>query len=110
MRGDKNYRWKGGRVKNHYGYWLVYRPEHPQANSRGYVFEHRLVYEEYHKCCLLSWSIIHHDDGDKENNEIGNLILTSLWEHHPKFHMQDFGQKCKRCNSTLYNSWRIFDG
>jgi hypothetical protein len=40
--GTNNPNWKGGRKKCH-GYWLVKKPDHPQANKRGYVMEHRLV-------------------------------------------------------------------
>jgi hypothetical protein len=98
IRGKNNWNWKGGRRK-HEGYWQVYRPEHPQAGSSGYVYEHRIVYEEYHKCCLLKGSRIHHKDGDGLNNEISNLILTSAQEH-PKYHREDLGQKSERCNSV----------
>ena len=34
---------------------------------------HRLIYENHHKCCLLSNADIHHIDGDKLNNSIENL-------------------------------------
>jgi len=86
----------------HEGYWLVLKPGHPQADKDNYVRENRVIYEEYHKCCLLRWTIVHHDDGDKENNDIDNLILTSIWEHHNKFHREDFGVVCK-CGSKDVN-------
>jgi transposase-like protein len=97
-RGESNHSWKG-RNKRH-NYWYVYRPNHHEADSKGYVEEHRVVYEEYHKCCLLSWAVIHHDDGDGLNNEISNLILTSIWEHPNKYHRKDLGQVCQRCGSS----------
>jgi transposase-like protein len=31
--------------------------------------------------------------------EIGNLILTSIWEHPNKYHREDFGQVCEPCGS-----------
>lgn len=98
--GKNNLNWRGGRRLGNHGYWVILRHDHHEADRDGYVLEHRLVYEEYHKCCLLSWSRIHHDDGDKENNEISNLIITSRWEHKNKFHREDFGQVCERCGST----------
>lgn len=34
---------------------------------------HRLIYEDYYKVTLLSWTHIHHIDGNKLNNNISNL-------------------------------------
>jgi transposase-like protein len=97
IRGHWN--WKGWRFQCE-GYWLVLKPEHHEADKKGYVREHRLVYEEYYKCCLLPWARIHHDDNNGLNNKIDNLILTSKWEHHNKFHREDYRQICERCGST----------
>src|SRR3990167_8355361 len=44
---NKNPRWNGGRAKHAYGYTLVRAPDHPFAENRGYVREHRLVLEKY---------------------------------------------------------------
>jgi transposase-like protein len=103
-RCHNNSSWKGGRTKTGYGYWLIHMPGHREANDHGYVFEHRLVYEEFYKCCLLTWSVIHHKDGDGGNNDINNLILTSSSEHSNKYHREDFGQVCERCGSTNIRS------
>jgi hypothetical protein len=35
-----------------------------------------------------------------EPSSIPPPILTSKWEHRRKFHRQDFGQVCERCDST----------
>ena len=51
------------------------------------------------QCCLLPWSSIHHHNGIKDDNRSKNLILTSIWEHHPKYHRENFGQVCGRRNS-----------
>lgn len=42
---------------------------------------HRLIFEEHHRCTLLSHAIIHHIDGDKTNQDISNLQLMSNSEH-----------------------------
>src|SRR5271157_273377 len=44
--GAQNSAWKGGRRVDADGYILLWMPEHPAANSGGYVREHRLVAEE----------------------------------------------------------------
>ena len=35
--------WKGGRYLTLKGYVLVYAPDHPHAQKKGYVLEHILV-------------------------------------------------------------------
>ena len=47
-KGDKNRMWKGGIIKR-FGYNMVRNTEHPRAGGNGYVFEHILVWEEYHQ-------------------------------------------------------------
>lgn len=42
---------------------------------------HRLVFEEFYKIKLSPNIIIHHDDGDKTNNKIWNLIPLTKAEH-----------------------------
>lgn len=57
------------------GYYRISSMEH-----RGKRL-HRLIYEDYHKCTLLSNAHIHHLDGDTTNNNINNLKLVSPSEH-----------------------------
>jgi hypothetical protein len=75
-----NLNWKGGRRK-HEGYWLIYMPDHHFHQQNGYIMEHRLVYEEHGKCCLLPWAACHHIDGNKENNDIQNLVAMMRVDH-----------------------------
>jgi hypothetical protein len=49
--------------------------------DKGYVLEHRYVFEQYHKCCLLKTAVIHHIDGNGHNNNIDNLQLTDRKNH-----------------------------
>src|SRR5215472_2345314 len=76
--GKDHPNYKGGRIKNGGGYWMVLRHDHHEANRDGYVSEHRVVYEDYYHCYLLPWTKIHHKDGNKENNDISNLIPTTI--------------------------------
>src|SRR6188768_2005733 len=59
-KGERNNRYNGYRSTDPKGYILIRRPEHHFANSSGYVREHRLVWEEYYKACLLPWADVHH--------------------------------------------------
>ena len=44
--GKRSSNWKGGRKINN-GYVLLHKPEHPSSDPHGYVYEHRVVMEEY---------------------------------------------------------------
>lgn len=70
--GDKHTNWKGGR-KMVGRYWYVWEPEHPNCTKDGYVAEHRLVQEKKIGRYLQRSEVVHHIDGDPENNAPANL-------------------------------------
>jgi hypothetical protein len=84
--GSDNPSWRGGRKKDKYGYWWLWTP-------KGYVQEHRLVWEKTHNACLLPWSNVHHKDGDKGNNFSHNLEAMMK------------GQHSRITNTGLIRSW-----
>ena len=99
-RGDKHHNWKGGRILDKNGYIRIHKPDHHHSTTQGYVREHRLVYEEYHKCCLLPWIIIHHKDKNKLNNSIENLEPMTTIQHvniH-RIKIDISNRKCINCN------------
>lgn len=73
--GSNNPAWSGGRVVDKCGYHLLHMPDHPDANSHGYVREHRLVMERKLGRRLTADEVVHHQDGDKSNNHPDNLEL-----------------------------------
>lgn len=73
--GKMNGSWKGGRILDKHGYVLIHVPDHPDANSGGYVREHRLVMERVLGRRLHPKEVVHHKDGNRENNSEGNLEL-----------------------------------
>ena len=83
--GNKNPSWIGGRKKVTSGHILIYKPEHPNSNTNGNVFEHRLVMEDNIKRLLTKDEIVHHIDCDPSNNSIENLYLTDR-SGHQKIH------------------------
>lgn len=63
---------------------------------------HRVIYEEYHNVILTNKDVIHHIDGNKENNDVSNLELTNNSEHaklHQKSRIKPLIQLiCQQCN------------
>lgn len=79
--GERHPMWKGGKRKR-MGYIYVLNPNHPRADGEGYIPEHVFVYEEYHKCCVLRWAVIHHINEIRTDNRPENLMaLPSLSIH-----------------------------
>ena len=66
------------------GYIVRLTKNHPFSDKRGYVLEHRLVMEEHLKRFLTKNEIIHHKDGNRENNGLLNLQLMDDQKTHAK--------------------------
>lgn len=81
-KGSRNGSWRGGRTIDKSGYLLVRRPEHPAANSAGYVRHHRLVMEEAIGRPLGDREVVHHKNGDKLDNRPENLMVFEENSHH----------------------------
>lgn len=79
--GEKAANWKGGRHSTKSGYITVYAPDHPNSGKRGYVMEHRLVMEQKLGRYLEHGEIVHHIDGNKQNNHPDNLELKTNSQH-----------------------------
>lgn len=73
--GENNPCWKGGKTCTSGGYIMFKKPEHPFADSRGYIAEHRLVMEEILGRFLEPHERIHHKNGIRNNNKKENLEL-----------------------------------
>lgn len=82
---SNNPNWRGGRIKKH-GYILIYTPSHPNCDSIGYVFEHRLVMEKYLGRFLDKKEVVHHINKIVDDNRIENLMLFLNNGLHLRFH------------------------
>ena len=72
--GSGHTNWKGGRILVG-GYWYIYCPDHPNKTKQHRIAEHRLVMESKLKRYLEPKEVVHHIDGDKQNNDPSNLIV-----------------------------------
>lgn len=74
LSGENSPTWKGGITINWSGYRL-------KKVDKKYIREHRLIFEEHNKCCLLPWSHVHHINGNKKDNDPRNLLGMTHSQH-----------------------------
>lgn len=96
-----NPNWKGGRSVASNGYVLIKRPGHPMADSRGYVYEHRLVAAEQLGRPLRRGEVVHHRNGIKTDNRPENLEVLSRWEHAVEHRSRDDLRRPGEDNPTV---------
>lgn len=89
---QRNPHWKGGFYRTTQGgYIKLLKPEHPRADSKGYVFEHIVVWEETHGKPLPKGWQVHHLNGITDDNRPKNLVGLP-----DKKHRRIFAAKAKR--------------
>jgi hypothetical protein len=64
-----------------WGYKYVFNPGHPHANDGRYVAEHRLVMEKNIGRYLKKNEVVHHINGDKQDNRLKNLVVLTRSQH-----------------------------
>ena len=80
--GSLNHQWKGGRSIASNGYVLVKAWGHAMADSRGYVYEHRLVAEQKIGRPLAPGEEVHHINGNRQDNRPENLDVCATRAEH----------------------------
>lgn len=102
--GELHPDWKGGR-KLVGRYWYVYRPDHPNTTKQRYVAEHRLVAEQTLGRYLQRNEVVHHIDGNPQNNDPSNLEVFQANRDHLKHELTG-----RRPNWTAAGRQRTIDG
>lgn len=85
MSGENNHRWNGGKYYMQ-GYIYLLKRDHPYANSRGYIPEHRLVAEKFLGRLLTKKEKVHHINKIITDNRVENLYLFNSDKEHIKYH------------------------
>lgn len=80
-RREKSANWRGGVRTTVKGYRQLLCPEHPRADSSGYVMEHIVVWENESGFSMPENCCIHHLNGNKSDNRIENLCLMLHGAH-----------------------------
>jgi len=95
---------KGGRYKHRDGYVYVLKPDHPYANDKGYIFEHRLVMEEIIGRYLIpNVDDVHHKNGIKDDNRKENLQHLIHGKHTILTNTKYIGNEtCSLCGKSTY--------
>ena len=90
--GDKSAVWKGGEHRYRGYVTVTLQPDnffYPMADKQHHVMEHRLVMANHLNRCLLSWEVVHHKNGIKDDNRFENLeLLPSQKQHLPSTQWQ----------------------
>lgn len=96
--GERNGHFKGDRTHTRDGYIEIW-------DGTQRVLEHRFVMEQAIGRKLLPTEIIHHIDGIRDHNELGNLKLTDASGHMQEHKLKEnewsrHYEHCVRCGTT----------
>ena len=80
FKGKKHPMWEGG-IKKFRGYVFIWKPEHPKADSNGYVKRSRLVAEKTLGRYLFRNEIPHHKNEIRDDDKPGNIEVIMNGKH-----------------------------
>lgn len=86
LSGNPNWKKDGHKRLNCNGYIEVKMSVHSQKRTSGYCLEHRLIIEKNIGRILNIKEVVHHINGDKQDNKLENLILFKNISEHLKHH------------------------
>jgi len=101
--GSRNANAKNRYVSAESGYVFLRRPGHPNADKRGYVREHIFVMSDHLGRPLAKNEVVHHINGVRDDNHLGNLIIMTraahTSEHHTGLHKPESLKNLRKMTS-----------
>lgn len=97
-------------IKTNFNHGYIYFSDknHPLAKRSGIIYFHRHVMSIHLGRWIKSDEHVHHIDGNKQNNSVENLFLTTKSEHakhhHPIINKE---VKCEICNNFFFPKTKI---
>lgn len=79
--GCNNPRWEGGVTIDSKGRALIYSPNHPHPTKGRYCYRYRLVVESHLGRFLRRDEVVHHINGNHQDDRLENLQVLSPKEH-----------------------------
>ena len=110
LKEERSANWKGGRKLDKNGYVYLKKPFHPKASKDGYVAEHIFIWMNYYQRSIPLSYMVHHEDKDRQNNQIENLTLVDHREHtniHKKPVSKETREKMSRIQKLSWKKRRI---
>jgi len=103
-KGMRGTRWNDGTTHNK-GYRFRMCPEHPRANSNGYVADHILAWERANAKLLPNGWCVHHLNGVKDDNRPENLVAMPRKHHHPSLDPGYIKQRVRELETEV-SEWK----
>lgn len=101
VRGARNPNWSADKRRHTSGYVQLLRPDHQQADSNGYIFEHHLVAERVLRRPLPSKAVVHHVNEICDDNRPVNLVICENDTYHKLLH-----QRARAIKACGHADWR----
>lgn len=95
--GHNNPNWREGRTRN-CGYVLIRTGKTPGAGA--YTPEHRLVWEKAHGKLPKGW-IVHHLNGERDDNRLENLLAMPRNRHSHKYLTEPYQKRIKQLEQLV---------
>ena len=86
VRGKVHYNFKGSYVRKSDNVRFIYSRNHPSADGKGYVQEHKLVCEDALGRLIKRGEVVHHINGNPLDNRKSNLVLCEDNIYHARLH------------------------
>ena len=74
------------------------------AYEKGYVLEHRFLYELYHGVKLKKTEYVHHKNHDRSDNSVENLVMLSASEHAQLHALEDGKNVIDKSDVSSYST------